>query len=127
MCIRDRAKRANHIALGHLLVLGREWVDGRRDHPDSGLVHPRRDVLAQGEDVRLAVSQMRTEERPGLISPLVAPLTPDMASPDHPRSRLGEFRRHADRLRIVQENQVAPPNAAAHYADIMAANVVSVM
>jgi hypothetical protein len=78
-----RRSAASTSGTGDRPVLGAEGVERWRDQPDPVRVDPGGGVRAPGEDRRLGVFEVPTQERPPLIGRLVRGVASGVAAPDH--------------------------------------------
>ena len=101
-----------------LLVLRRERIDrGLHDHAAT-IVKGRGDVRLPREDAQRRLAHVRREERPAALRLRCDVLGPDMATPDDGGAVRHQRRRHARRLRVVQEDGVAGTNLAQEGRDV---------
>src|SRR5262245_5772151 len=98
------------VGLRHVLVLGREGIDRRRDHEGSLRVGPTGRVLPAGEHVGVDLLEVWTQEGPRPLDVLVRDVGTDVAAPDHHGPGSRERMREPRRLGIVEEDDVARPD-----------------
>ena len=88
------------------LVLGREGINRRRDHVSLRAVGPGGSEGAPREYERVDLLEVRAQERPGALGPLVGLVGSDVAAPDELRAGARHRGGETGRLRVVDQDDV---------------------
>ncbi len=91
----------------HVLILRRECVDARAYDHGFAVIERRRHIFAAREHVAQRMLEIRRQKRPALIGLLRLLTAPDVTAPDDSRPVIDKVGRQPDRLRVMQDHQIA--------------------
>ena len=113
-----RRQHAEHRLAVERLVLRGERVDRGRDHREPALVHPPRREPAPREDEPVGLLDVRPDELPRPLRPLVRVVEADVAAPHDGAAVLEQRRDEPCRLRVVDDHDVVGPYRVADPGEV---------